>query len=405
MSKTTTTSYKPTETYNLLKDLVESNDKIIASGGTPVSVSIIGERGIGKSTIQKELANDLGRYFKKVSLAQYTQPEELVGFYQKENLVIKGDVSHWVTENLIPKFIEDGYEYTSKTRTKPCPPDWVMDLQEGAIIVLDDYSRGNQLFSQAIMELVNAQEMVGWDLKSKKCQIFLNENPDSGEYNVSSQDSAQTDRMGKIHMIWDAQDWAERAEKIGMNERLINFVLWAPELLENKKQDGISASNSVSPRMMDKFFSLVATIDDWEQHLDRISTYGDITVGKDVTSQLINFINKKLDKLPSIGKMIKEDDLPTAKTRLTMCCGDCEKDSNNWKGATAAILTTRMYNYMRYNVKDIKKDEIKQYLELILHPSFSVDQKYLMVKQTIKLSNTFAQVLSSDPRFLKYMAS
>ena len=34
-------------------------------------------------------------------------------------------------------------------------------------------------------------------------------------------DIPQTDRMMKIHMVWDAQDWAERAEKIGLDERLL----------------------------------------------------------------------------------------------------------------------------------------------------------------------------------------
>jgi hypothetical protein len=110
-----------------------------------------------------------------------------------------------------------------------------------------------------------------------------------------------------------------------------------------------------------------------------------------------------LDKLPSIDKLIKEYDLPTAKSQLTACCGDSEKDSSNWKSATSAILTTRMYNYMRYNHSDIKKDNIKQYLELILHGSFSVDQKYLMVKQTVSISNQFSMILAGDPRFLNFM--
>ena len=180
-------------------------------------------------------------------------------------------------------------------------------------------------------------------------------------------------------------------------------MLFAPELLENKKKDGISASNSVSPRMMDKFFSLVSTIDDFEKHLDTISLYGDISVGKDVTNLLVNFINKKLDKLPSVEKLIMEYELPVAKTQLTLCCGDYEKDSKNFKGATAAILATRMYNYVRFYNKNFTKDNIKQYLELLLHSSFSLDQKYLMVKQTVACGNQFAQILAGDPRFLKYM--
>ncbi len=116
---------------------------------------------------------------------------------------------------LLPKAAENGFRYTNKTRTIPCPPDWVTNLQDNGILLLDDYSRSNSLFSQAVMELVNEGTMIGWDLKEKKVQILLSENPDNGEYNVASQDGAQTDRMAKINMVWDAQDWAERAEKVG----------------------------------------------------------------------------------------------------------------------------------------------------------------------------------------------
>lgn len=181
-----------------------------------------------KTTICREIASDLDRNFFKLNLAQLTEPSELIGFYQKESLLEKEIIdgkkksieSKWVPENLIPKFVDEGFHYTGKTRTIPCPPDWVVNLQENSILCLDDYSRSNTLFSQAVMELVNEGTMIGWDLKSKKVQILLSENPDNGEYNVASQDSAQSDRMIKVNMKWDANDWAARAEKIGVDERL-----------------------------------------------------------------------------------------------------------------------------------------------------------------------------------------
>lgn len=401
MSKTIT--YKPSETYRILKNVIESNDKIIAKGKTPVSVSIIGVHGIGKTTMCQELATDMGRGHFKLNLAQLTEPSELIGFYSKEYQVTKGEESHWITENMIPKYSEKGFDYNGETRTAPCPPDWVQKLQENDILILDDFSRGNSLFSQAVMELVNSGEMIGWNLKEKKVQIILSENPDDGNYNTSSLDAAQSDRMMKINMVWDAKDWAERAEKIGMDEKLINFVLWAPELLENKKSEGISASGNVSPRMMDKFFSLVATVDDWEKNLDLISLYGDISVGSHITNQLINFVNKNLHKLPLVEDIIKNYDLSTAKSQLTIACGDCEKDPTNWRAATAAILTTRLYNYIKYNYKTMSKDNVKQYLEVMLHPSFSNDQKYLLVKNSIGVSNTISMVIAGDPRTIKYM--
>jgi MoxR-like ATPase len=397
------TTYSPNETLSILKDLINANDKIMETGGVPISLSLVGTPGLGKTTICRELAKELNRDFYKLNLAQLTEPSELIGYYSKEYEVVKGTQVRWVTENLLPKATDAGFQYTNKTRTIPCPPDWIVNLKDNGILLLDDYSRSNTLFSQAVMELINEQTMVGWDLKPKKIQIILTENPDDGEYNVASMDKAQQDRMMRINMVWDAKDWAERAEKINLDERLINFVLWAPELLEQKKDQGISASGNVTPRMMDKFFSLVSTIDDFENNLDKIALFGDISVGKHITSQLINFINKKLDKLPSVHKLLKEYDLQTAKTQLTMACGDSENDSENWRAATAAILTTRLFNYVRHHSKELSKDNIKQYLELVLHPSFSVDQKFLMVKQTISCGNQFASILAGDPRFLKYM--
>ena len=398
------TTYKPSETADLLKSLIAANDTLMSKNEVPISVSLVGTPGLGKTTICRELCQELGRDYYKLNLAQLTEPSELIGYYSKEYETKNnaGDI-RWVTENLLPKASEAGYRYTNNTRTVPCPPDWVVNLKPNGVLLLDDYSRSNSLFSQAVMELINEQTMVGWDLKSKKIQIILTENPDDGEYNVASMDKAQQDRMMRINMVWDAQDWAARAEKIGLDERLINFVLWAPELLTQQKTQGISASGNVTPRMMDKFFSLVSTIPDFEKSLDKIAVFGDISVGKHITSQLTNFINKKLDKLPSIEKLIKVYDLPTAKAQLTAACGDYEKDPNNWKGATAAILATRLYNYMRFNHKNITKDQIKQYLEILIHSSFTVDQKFLMVKQTVTLSNEFARTLAGDPRFIAYM--
>lgn len=401
MSKTT--NYKPSEVYNLLKNIIESNDKIMASGGKPVSISLVGPHGIGKTTVIRELAEDMNRDYFKLNLSQITEPAELIGFYSKQYELEKDKDKIWCTEAMIPEYYKDGYKSTGNTKTSPCPPDWVVNLKDNGILILDDVTRGNQLLMQSMMEIVNEGTMIGWDLGSKNIQVILSENPDDGEYNVQSVDAAHGSRMIKVNMVWDAQDWAARAEKIKLDPRLINFVLWAPELLEKKKVDGISASGNVCPRMMDKFFSLVSTIDDFEKHLDMITLYGDISVGKDITSQLINFINKRLDKLPNVDDLIKKYDVPTAKKALTECCGDSEKDGNNWKNATAAILTTRMYNYMRYNQKDITKDNIKQYLELLLHPSFSVDQKYLMCKQVVGLGNQFATVIAGDPRFIKYI--
>lgn len=156
---------------------------------------------------------------------------------------------------------------------------------------------------------------------------------------------------------------------------------------------------------MDKFFSLVSTIDDFEKNLDQISLFGRTTVGDYITGQLNNFIKKKLDKLPSVHDLIMVDDLDTSLKKLTSVCGNYEKDPENFVQATSAILSTRMYNYAILNQKDFKKDHIRKFADLINHTSFTTDQKYFMVKQTVKCGNNFTSILASDPRFTAHMIS
>ncbi len=83
------TTYKPSEVITRLTEIIEANDKIIKSGNLPVSVSLMGSHGIGKSTICKEVSENLSRGFFKLNLAQLQEPAELHGYYAKEFKVIK----------------------------------------------------------------------------------------------------------------------------------------------------------------------------------------------------------------------------------------------------------------------------------------------------------------------------
>lgn len=403
------TTYTPSGVYEFMTKMITSNDKLMAQGKAPVSLSISGVHGIGKSTICKEVAEDMKRGFFKLNLAQLTEPSELLGFYQKESKMTKeGHEDVWIPESLIPKFYDDGYKYSGETRTIACPPEWVVNLKENSILCLDDFSRGNSLFAQAVMELVNEGQMIGWDLKAKKVQIILNENPDDGSYNTTSLDGAQTDRMFKIHMIWDAKDWAARAEKIGADERLINFVLWAPEFLEKNKKNGLDAEGGISPRMMDKFFNIISTIDDFSTPSAKaeIMAYASTSVGSTFGAHLLKFIDNKLDKLPSVEKLIKEDKLEDAKKSLSQACGMISNpDGESWKSATSAILSLRFVNYVQHNAANLNKADIKQFADLIHHDSFSDGQKVIMVKQTVKLGSNISKELVQDPRFAKMLMS
>lgn len=388
-------SYKPNEMLQLLKDTILANDLLIAKGEIPVSIGIVGKHGIGKSEISKQAAIDLGRPFYKLNVGQLTEPAELIGHFQKECLVIKEDQNAWIPENLIPKFIENGFNYVGRFRTVACPPEWVDNLEEGAILVFDDVTRGNQLIMQSMMELINSHEMIGWDLKSKKVQIILNENPQEGNYNVTTVDEAYASRYAQANMIWCHKSWAEWAEKRKVNNNLINFVLWKPEIFEEKSKDGIPCGG-IAPRMMDKFFNLIQGFENLESNMDKIVKFGNITVGIDTVNEMKEFIKGKLDKLPTAEELITKMSLKEAKKRLTEVCG--VEGNKGWNDATAMILAIRSYNYVRFAAKNLTDENIKQYLELVLHTSFGNDQKYVMITNVLDSIGESHSIFFDDNR-------
>ena len=101
-------NYSPNEIKELIKDIINANDILIEKGEIPISLSIEGEPGIGKTTVIRETVNELNRPLYKLNLAQLTEPSELIGYYAKEFKLKKENSEVWVTENMIPEMINSG---------------------------------------------------------------------------------------------------------------------------------------------------------------------------------------------------------------------------------------------------------------------------------------------------------
>ena len=382
-----------------LIDVLQSNETLIKNNKIPIAVKIEGVHGIGKTQIVLELAKETNYFVKKLNLAQFELVGDLTGYSVKEFEMCKDNKCVWITENQIPHYITLGWDFTNKTQTKQCPPEWIVDLPERTILYLDDLSRANSLIIQAVMELLDKREFTGWNLP-KFCQVVLSTNPDNGEYNVSSLDGAQLTRSLNVSLEWDVQSWSEWSEQNKRDERSINFVNLFPELFEQKKQDGLVAVNNITPRVMDKFFDITETIEDFNSKLEYISHLAYSTVGETFLNLFLKFIHQKLDKLPSIKKIIHEYDLSTGKSELTKACGNYTEV--NYKHATAATLSNRIAVYCLFN--KLSKQEIEKLAELICHTSFTEDMKYTIMHRIAQNATLFT-ALMHNVKLIKYVSN
>jgi MoxR-like ATPase len=204
--------------------LLDNNQKLQEQGLTPIAIGIEGAAGIGKTSVIQQVAEKRGMTFCKLNLSQLEEVGDMVGFPQKEVLLQwtskdGTQKTKWWPENLISK-VPSNVTITNKTRMGYAPPSWLPQENNpnGTILALDDYTRANQLFMQATMELINEGKYISWSLP-ENTSVVLTTNPDDGEFSVQSLDSAQKTRFINFNLKLDVRDWATWAEFNNVDSR------------------------------------------------------------------------------------------------------------------------------------------------------------------------------------------
>lgn len=367
------------EAKEFLKHIVSNNNFIQGKGKIPVATEIVGDSGIGKTSITLQLARELGLSHIKLNLAQIEELGDLVGFpirqFQMERIEEgKEKEIIWVDDHAVTDFTKDGYKLTRKNRMSYCPPEWIADKTNGGILILDDWNRADMRFIQAVMELIDRQQYMSWKLP-ENWHIVLTSNPSDGEYMVNEIDPAQRTRFISVNLKFDTQVWGKWAEKEQLDGRCINFLLKHPELITPK----------VNARSAVMFFNSISSLDSFEGSLPIIQMIGEGSVGPEFTSMFTTFINNKLDKLISPEDIIFHPDEKYVISSLKKVCGDIKtKDGDKYRADIAAIISTRIINYVlviaEKDPKRITKDVITRITNLVLGELFAPDLCYNITK-------------------------
>ncbi len=160
--------------------IIKNNRFLQDQGKLPVSIEVLGESGIGKTSTVKQIAEDNGLDFVKLNLAQIEEQGDLVGFPIREfqmytekkvnignnndiaygaktaqskdvaqlakNTSVTKKIGQWVSELAVSDYLNNGYKMTGKSRMSYCSPEWIADKKKGGILLLDDWNRADVRF-------------------------------------------------------------------------------------------------------------------------------------------------------------------------------------------------------------------------------------------------------------------
>ncbi len=398
MAKKTTTSTAKSnakvslnvnELKDFLKHIIDNNRFLQEQDKQSVSVEVVGDSGIGKTSSIVQLANELDLNFVKLNLAQIEEIGDLVGFPIRQFEMKDKKVTEWVDENSVEDYRKKGYESTGLNRMSYCPPEWINGKTNGGILLLDDWNRADMRFIQAVMELIDRQQYISWKLP-KDWHIILTSNPDNGDYLVNSIDNAQKTRFISVDLKFDLKCWGKWAEQNRLDGRCINFLLMHPELV----------TREVNSRSISMFFNSSSSIKTFEDQLSLIQMIGEGSVGSEFSTLFTMFINNKLDKMISPENILNQDEQYVLNTLKSLVGKDKE-----YRADIAATLGTRVANYLEYFAKEntVEKPIIDRVAKIITEKVFATDVSYNMVKSIYNSNPGKFKLMMLNKELVKYI--
>jgi hypothetical protein len=378
------------ELKGFMRHIISNNKIIQEKGTTPVCVNVEGPAGVGKTSSIVQLAQEEGMDIVRLNLAELEDLSDLVGFPIKEfEIINEAKVSKWVPETLLPQYIASKYKPTGNKRMSYAAPEWINNKKEGGILILDDYTRADARFMQATMTLIETQTYYSWALP-KNWHIILTTNPDDGNYNVTSLDGAQKTRFITVNFKFDVDVWARWAEKQGIDNRCINFMLLHPELVKD----------DTNPRSIMTFFNSISSIPEFKDDLPLIQMIGEGSVGVEFSTMFTSFINNRLDKLVTPKDILLHDNESYIIGELRNCVGR----GNDYRADIASILTTRIINFtLNYAEKNsVTRAITERLIKLSTDPeTLTYDLQFILVKKILAGNKQKFQGMLTNPEVIK----
>ena len=428
MATTTQITTSMGEVVKLINNTIDRGFQLEEENDTPIAMGIEGPAGIGKTSVIQQIAKDRNMQLVKLNISQLEEVGDITGMpiienecqvcklFKAEDGTVKRKVlpdKVWLSNKQLDTLDKNTFRPTGRSRTGYAKPAWVPEYCEnGTIMLLDDYVRGNQQILQAFMEVFLERKFVSWSLP-KKTIILLTNNPDDGTNNVNSLDEAQRGRFMNFEVDFDVNSWSKWAEKAKIDGRCINFILNYYEELFKSDDNGNRICN---PRSFVMFSKMIAGIKDWDdkdsQNMINLISRGCFKDEESRFSKMfMSFIRNKMHLIIQPKEMLlgKWNEI---KDKLSALLYDSNGD---YRGDIASILERRFCNYIHAWLDSDEKTPISIVKDRLLnfidhdendreHQFFNQDLYYHMIQTLTSDHKNQTNKLMFEPKIAKILS-
>ncbi|WP_018213261.1 ATP-binding protein [Desulfitobacterium hafniense] len=280
-------------------DTLKSVDLVLATGEVPL---IIGESGIGKTALAKELAQQ-NQWSLVIINGNLLKEGEIGGLPTIESYVVsKPD------QRIPPERKSTVYAVHHKLREI----DEAIAQGKTVLLFIDEINRCEHTVQQELMNLILNREINGYTLP-EGVKILAAMNPSSKygsdfDYQVVDMDAAQENRFVWLTMEPDHKQWIDWAIGAGIEPKVIEFISTFPDYLHKINEDDLRAT----PRSYERISSSYKIYKENKDSIPR-SIFLNVVkgnVGRVIAEEFVSFAEADHPPLISYGDVFSGAFLP-----------------------------------------------------------------------------------------------
>ncbi len=344
-------------------DTLKSVELVLSTKEVPL---IIGESGIGKTALAKQLAR--------------TNDWRLIVI--DGNLLKEGEIGGLPAIESYRKVNEHGEVTELKTtvyaiHNKLREIDEALAEKRTVLLFVDEINRCEHTVQQELMNLILNREINGYQLQ-EDVRILAAMNPSGKygaafDYQVVDMDAAQENRFVWLYMESDSLQWLEWAMDAGIDQKVLDFISTFPEYLHRVNEDDIRAT----PRSYERISKVYKV---WQEQKDTIprSVFFNVlqgNVGKFIAQEFLTFMESNHSALISF------EDIFTGNILSETIVQSIRSESHTRLFLATRNILKRLTQVIRHDIEtDYYIDRVIVFLE-----NFPVDLRVGIMKE-IKIS-------------------